>query len=77
MRITTRRNLRRQGYSATVEGVKLRLRGTIKPPEELYASILQHREELVRLVEEGIIVDPLEVFDIAREFFGKGERGAA
>ena len=75
--IATLRTLRRRGYSAAVEAGKLKLRGPAKPPEELEASILEHRDELVRLVEEGIIVDDREVFDMARLFFGKGERGAA
>jgi hypothetical protein len=73
----TLRTLRRRGYSATVEGGRLKLRGPAKPPENLEAAILQHRGELIRLVEEEIIVDELEVFDMAREIFGKGERGAA
>ena len=75
--IATLRTLRRRGYSATVEGGKLKLRGPAKPPEELEAAILEHRDELVRLVEEEIVVDEREVFDMAHEFFGKGERGAA
>ena len=75
--IAALRTLRRREYSAAVEGGKLKLRGPAKPSEELEASILQHRDELIRLVEEEIIVDRLEVFDMAREFFGKSERGAA
>ncbi len=75
--IATLRTLRRRSYAATVEGGKLKLRGPAKPPEELEASIFEHRDELVRLVEEDIIVDEREVFDMARAFFGKGERGAA
>lgn len=75
--IATLRTLRRRGYSATVEGGKLKLRGPSKPPEELKAAILQHRDELVRLVEGEIVVDEREVFDMTRELFGKGERGAA
>ncbi len=73
----TLRALRRRGYSAAVEGGKLRLRGPAKPPEELEAFILRHRDELVRLVEGEIIVDELEVFEMARSFFGKSEEGAA
>ncbi|MDP8951036.1 MAG: hypothetical protein M3N18_02160 [Actinomycetota bacterium] len=75
--IATLRTLRRRGYSAAVEGGKLKLRGPAKPSDDLYASILEHRDELVRLVKEEIIVDELEVFDMAREVFGKGQRGAA
>ena len=75
--IAALRTLRRRGYSAAVEGGKLKLRGPAKPPEDLEASILQHRDELVRLVEEDIVVDELEVFEIAREIFGKGERDVA
>lgn len=75
--ISTLRTLRRRGYSATVEGGKLKLRGPAKPPEELEAYILEHRDELVRLVEEEIVVDELEVFEMAREIFGQGKRGAA
>ncbi len=75
--IATLRTLRRRGYTATVEGGRLKLRGPAKPPEDLEASILEHRDELVRLVEGEIVVDEREVFEIAREFFGKGERGAA
>ena len=75
--IATLRTLRQRDYSATVEGGRLKLRGPAKPPEDLEAAILQHRDELVRLVEGEIIVDEREVFDIAREIFGKGERGAA
>ncbi len=75
--IATLRTLRRRGYVTIVESGKLKLRGPAKPPEELEASILEHRDELVRLVEEEIVVDEREVFDMAREFFGKGQRGAA
>ncbi len=75
--ITTLRTLRRRDYSATVEEGKLKLRGPAKPPEDLEASILQLRDELVRLIEEEIIVDGLEVFDMARAFFGEREEGAA
>lgn len=75
--ITTLRTLRRRGYSAAVEGGKLKLRGPDRPPEDLYAAILEHRDELVRLVQGEIVVDELEVFDMAREFFGKRERDAA
>lgn len=75
--IATLRTLRRRGYSAAVEGGKLKLRGPSKPPEELEAAILAHRDELVCLVQGEIVVDELEVFDMAREFFGKSERGAA
>lgn len=74
---STLRTLRRRGYSAAVEGGKLKLRGPDKPPEDLYAAILEHRDELVRLVEEDIIVDEREVFGMAREFFGTSKRGAA
>ncbi|MDP9457510.1 MAG: hypothetical protein M3Q60_17430 [Actinomycetota bacterium] len=74
---STLRTLRRRGYSAAVEGGKLKLRGPAKPPEDLYAAILEHRDELVRLVEEEIVVDEREVFDMAREFFGTSKRGAA
>ncbi|MDP9477333.1 MAG: hypothetical protein M3R38_16900 [Actinomycetota bacterium] len=75
--VTTLRTLRRRGYSAAVEGGRLKLRGPAKPPEELEAAILEHRDELVRLVEGDIIVDEREVFDLARKLLGKGERGAA
>ncbi len=75
--IATLRTLRRRGYSATVEGGRLKLRGPSKPPEDLEAAILEHRDELVRLVEGEIVVDEREVFEMARAFFGKGERGAA
>jgi hypothetical protein len=75
--IATLRTLRRRGYSAAVEGGRLKLRGPDKPPEDLYAAILEHRDELVRLVEEEIVVDEREVFDIARAFFGEREEGAA
>ncbi len=74
---STLRTLRRRGYSAAVEGGKLKLRGPDKPPEDLYAAILEHRDELVRLVEEEIVVDEREVFDIARAFFCEREEGAA
>jgi hypothetical protein len=74
---STLRTLRRRGYSAAVEGGRLKLRGPAKPPEDLYASILEHRDELVRLVEGEIVVDEREVFDMARALFGKGHRGAA
>ncbi len=73
----TLRTLRRRGYAAAVEGGRLKLRGPAKPPEDLYAAILKHRDELVRLVEEEIVVDELEVFEMAHAFFGKGHRGAA
>lgn len=75
--IATLRTLRRGDYSATVEGGRLKLRGPAKPSEDLYASILQHRDAIVRLVEGEIVVDEREVFEIVCEFFGKGERGAA
>ncbi len=75
--IATLRTLRRRGYVTMVESGKLKLRGPAKPPEELEASILQHRDELVRLVEGEIVGDELEVFDMAREFFGEREEGAA
>jgi hypothetical protein len=71
------RSLRRRGYSAAVEGGKLKLRGPAKPSEDLYSSILEHRDELVRLVEEEIVVDEREVFDMAHVFFGEREEGAA
>ncbi len=74
---TTLCTLRRRGYSAAVEGGKLKLRGPAKPPEDLEAAILEHRDELVRLVEEEIVVDELEVFEMAREILGKSQRGAA
>jgi hypothetical protein len=70
----TLRTLRRSGYSAAVAGGKLKLRGPAKPPEGLEARLLEHRDELVRLVEEDAIVDELEAFELAREFFG-GESG--
>lgn len=70
----TLKALRRGGYTVWVSGGKLKLRGSQKPSEELEAKILEHRDELVRLVEENIIVDELEVFDMAEEFFG-GEPG--
>ncbi len=73
--MTTLRTLRRRGYSAAVEGGKLKLRGPAKPPEELEASILEYRGKLVRLVEEEIIVDEREAFDVARAFFGKSREG--
>ena len=75
--IATLRTLRRLGYSAAVEGGRLKLLGPGKPPEELEAFILEHRDELVRLVEEEIVVDEREVFDMARSFLGKSDRGAA
>ncbi len=75
--IATLRTIRRRGYSAAVEGGRLKLRGPAKPPEDLYASILEHRDELVRLVEGEIVVDEREVFDIACAFFGEREEGAA
>lgn len=75
--IGTLRALRRSGYVVTVERERLRLRGHAKPSEDLYASVVRHRDELIRLVEEDIIVDEREVFGMAREFFGKGQRGAA
>ena len=75
--IATLRILLRRGYSAAVEGGRLKLRGPAKPPEELEAFILEHRDELVRLVEREIVVDEREVFDMARSVFGKGEEGAA
>ncbi len=73
------RTLRRMGYVATVdEARRLRLRGgSSRLPAELEHSVRIGRDELVRLVEEEIVVDEREVFDMARAFFGKGERGAA
>ncbi len=70
----TLRTLRRSGYSAAVAGGKLKLRGPAKTPEDLEAGILANRGELIRLIEEDAIVDELEAFELAREFFG-GESG--
>ncbi|MDP9458300.1 MAG: hypothetical protein M3Q60_21555 [Actinomycetota bacterium] len=75
--VATLRTLRRRGYSAAVEGGRLKLGGPAKPSEDLYSSILEHRDELVRLVEEEILVDEQEVFKMARAFFGEREEGAA
>jgi len=74
----TLKALRRSGYEVRVSDGKLKLRGARKPPEELEARILEHRDELIRLIEEGVIVDELEVFELAGEFFGaEDEEGAA
>ncbi len=70
----TLKALRRGGYTVRASGGKLKLRGPQKPSEELEAGLLEHRDELVRLVEEDAIVDELEAFELAREFFG-GESG--
>jgi hypothetical protein len=72
--VTTLRTLRRSGYTAAVVDGKLKLRGPRKPPEELEARLLEHRGDLIRLIEEDAIVDELEAFELAREFFG-GESG--
>jgi hypothetical protein len=69
--IGTLRTLRRSGYVVTVERERLRLRGHAKPSEDLYASVVRHRDELIRLVEEEIIVDEREVFGMARAHFGE------
>jgi len=76
---TTLRRVRRGGYTVAVVDGKLKLRGPRKPPEGLEARLLEHRGELVRLVEQGIIVDEMEVFELARDFFGAedGREGAA
>jgi hypothetical protein len=74
--ITTLRDLRRAGYTATVSDGKLKLRGP-GPPEELEASILANRDEIIRLIVEDIIVDEREVFARAREHFGLDEEGGA
>jgi hypothetical protein len=66
----TLRTLWRSGYTAAVVGGRLKLGGPRRPPAKWEALILRHREELVRLVEQGIIVDELEVFELAGEFFG-------
>jgi hypothetical protein len=71
--IVTLRELRRRGYTASVSDGKLKLRGPGKPPEELEASILANRDELIRLIVEDIIVDEREVFALARENFDLDE----
>ena len=81
--ITTLRELRRRGYTATVSAagpVRLKLRGPGRPPEELEAQVLANRDEIIRLIREDIIVDELEVFGLARQHFGLAkleEDGAA
>jgi hypothetical protein len=69
--------LRRAGYTARVVDGKLKLRGPERPPEKWEALILEHRAELIRLVEKDIIVDELEVFELAGEFFGDRKAGVA
>ncbi len=64
--IVTLRELRRLGYNTAVSEGKLKLRGPGKPPEELEASILANRDELIRLIVEDIVVDEREVFALAR-----------
>lgn len=75
--ITTLRDLRRAGYTVTVSEGKLKLRGPGKPPEELEASILANRDELIRLIVEDIVVDEREVFALARERSGLNEKDGA
>ncbi len=74
--ISTLRELRRRGYTASVSDGKLKLRGP-GPPEELEASILANRDEIQRLIIEDIVVDELEVFSLARERFGLDQKGGA
>lgn len=73
----TLKALRRSGYTVRVVEGKLKVRGQEEPPEELTSRILKHRNELVRLVEEDVIVDELEVFELAGELFGNRKEGAA
>jgi hypothetical protein len=74
--IVTLRELRRRGYASAVSDGKLKLRGPGKP-EEMEASILANRDELIRLIVENIIVDEREVFALARERFGLDQKGGA
>lgn len=71
--ISLLRTLRRMGYVVTVdEGQRFKLRGpSSRLSEELSRGVRAHRDELVRLVEEDVIVDEREVFDMARARFGE------
>ncbi len=71
--ISLLRTLRRMGYVVTVdEGQRFKLRGpSPRLSEELSRGVRAHRDELIRLVEEDIIVDDREAFGMARAHFGE------
>jgi hypothetical protein len=60
--------LRSGGYTATVQGDRLRLRGPCRPPADLEQRIADCRNELVRVLrkEEAKIHNTGEVLELAR-----------
>ncbi len=71
--ISLLRTLRRMGYVITVdEGKRFKLRGpSSRLSEELSRAVRVHRDELVCLVEEEIVVDEREVSEMAHAHFGE------
>ena len=69
--------LRSLGYTADLEGGRLKLRGPCRPPSELERRITAHRQELVDILSEdeelrrtGIVQSERQVFEIAHAHFG-------
>ncbi len=63
--------LYRRGYRASVEGGRLELRGPRKLSASVRATVCEHKDELVRLVEGKIVVDEREVSEMAHAHFGE------